>query len=173
VAAARREPARPNLSTVVDTLSDMTRDSGCVNALQQSVLSLSQHVDSPWLDGVARVSALLLACAPRVDRKTKEIQMDASTAAGTVGAGLGVFLLILLVVGAISGLIIGGIARFLLPGPDPMSWPRTILYGIGGSFVGGMVGRLLHVPESLSFVLSVACAAGLIWVFTRRKKPAA
>ena len=45
--------------------------------------------------------------------------------------------------------------------------------GIGGSFVGGMVGRLLHVPESLSFVLSVACAAGLIWFFTRRKKPAA
>jgi uncharacterized membrane protein YeaQ/YmgE (transglycosylase-associated protein family) len=77
------------------------------------------------------------------------------------------------VVGAISGLIVGGIARFLLPGPDPMSWPRTILYGIGGSFVGGMVGRLLHVPEYLSFVLSVACAAGLIWFFTRRNKPAA
>ena len=34
-------------------------------------------------------------------------------------------------------------------------------------------GRLLHVPESLSFVLSVACAAGLIWFFTRRNKPAA
>jgi uncharacterized membrane protein YeaQ/YmgE (transglycosylase-associated protein family) len=54
-----------------------------------------------------------------------------------------------------------------------MSWLRTILFGIGGSFVGGMVGRLLHVPEALSFVLSVACAAGLIWVFTRRNKPAA
>ena len=99
--------------------------------------------------------------------------MDASTAAGTVGAGFGVFLLVLLVVGAISGLIVGGIARFLLPGPDPMSWPRTILFGIGGSFVGGMIGRLMHVPEALSFVLSVACAAGLIWFFTRRNKPAA
>ena len=100
--------------------------------------------------------------------------MDASTAAGTVGTGIGVFLLVLVVVGAISGLIVGGIARFLLPGPDPMSWPRTILYGIGGSFLGGMVGRLLHVPVSLSFVLEVACAAGLIWFFTRRNKtPAA
>ena len=96
--------------------------------------------------------------------------MDASTAAGTAGVGIGVFLLILVVVGAISGLIIGGIARFLLPGPDPMSWPRTILFGIGGSFVGGLVGRLLHVPEYFSFVLSVACAAGLIWFFTRRTK---
>jgi uncharacterized membrane protein YeaQ/YmgE (transglycosylase-associated protein family) len=100
--------------------------------------------------------------------------MDASTAAGTVGAGIGVFLLVLVVVGAISGLIVGGIARFLLPGPDPMSWPRTILYGIGGSFLGGMIGRLLHVPQALGFVLEVACAAGLIWFFTRRNKtPAA
>ena len=96
--------------------------------------------------------------------------MDASTAAGTVGAGIGVFLLVLVVVGAISGIIVGGIARFLLPGPDPMSWLRTIGYGIGGSFVGGMLGRLLHVPQSLGFVLSVACAAGLIWYFTRRNK---
>ena len=68
--------------------------------------------------------------------------MDASTAAGTVGAGFGVFLLVLLVVGASSGFI-----------------------------VGGMIGRLLHVPESVSFVLSVACAPGLVWFFTRRNKP--
>jgi len=96
--------------------------------------------------------------------------MDASTAAGTVGTGIGVFLLVLVVAGAISGLVVGGIARYLLPGPDPMSWPRTILYGIGGSFLGGMLGRLLHVSMALSFVLEVACAAGLIWFFTRRNK---
>lgn len=96
--------------------------------------------------------------------------MDASTAAGTVGTGLGIFLLVMIVVGAVMGLIIGGIARFLLPGPDPMSWPKTMLYGIGGSFTGGLVGRLLHVPETFGFILSVACAAGLIWFFTRRNR---
>jgi uncharacterized membrane protein YeaQ/YmgE (transglycosylase-associated protein family) len=96
--------------------------------------------------------------------------MDASTAAGALGTGLGVFLLVMVVVGAVMGLIIGGIARFVLPGPDPMSWPRTMLYGIGGSFTGGLVGRLLHVPEAFGFLLSVACAAGLIWFFTRRNK---
>jgi len=65
-------------------------------------------------------------------------------------------------------------AGLRLPGPYPVSCPRTILYGIGGSFVGGLVGRLLNVPETFSFVLSVACAAGLIWYFTRRNKtPAA
>lgn len=99
--------------------------------------------------------------------------MDATTTAGAVGMSMGVFLLVLVLVGALSGLVVGGLARFLLPGPDPMSWPKTILYGIGGSFLGGIVGRLLHVPQSLSFVLSVACAAGLIWFFTRRKPPAA
>ena len=83
---------------------------------------------------------------------------------------MGVFLLTLLVVGAISGLIVGAIARFLLPGPDPMSWLRTLGYGIAGSFVGGIIGRVLHVPQSLGFVLSIACAAGLIWFFTRRNK---
>jgi len=96
--------------------------------------------------------------------------MDASTAAGRVGTGIGVFLQVLVVVGAISGLIVGGLARFLLPGPDPMSWLRTILFGVGGSFVGGLVGRLLHVPQALDLVLAVACAAGLIWYFTRRNR---
>jgi uncharacterized membrane protein YeaQ/YmgE (transglycosylase-associated protein family) len=96
--------------------------------------------------------------------------MDASTAAGALGAGFGLFLLVLVVVGAVSGLIIGGIARFLLPGPDPMSWLRTILFGIGGSFVGGLIGRLLNVPQTLDLLLAVACAVGLIWFFTRRNK---
>ena len=62
--------------------------------------------------------------------------MDASTAAGRVGTGIGVFLQVLVVVGAISGL----------------------------------VGRLLHVPQALDLVLAVACAAGLIWYFTRRNR---
>jgi uncharacterized membrane protein YeaQ/YmgE (transglycosylase-associated protein family) len=37
----------------------------------------------------------------------------------------------------ISGLIIGGLARWAVPGPDPMSVPMTILLGILGSFLGG------------------------------------
>jgi len=99
--------------------------------------------------------------------------MDATTAAGTVGTGIGVFLLVLVVLGVLSGLVVGAIARFLLPGPDPMSWLRTIGYGIAGSFLGGLLCRVLGIPQLPCFVLSVACAAGLIWFFTRRKKPAA
>ncbi len=69
---------------------------------------------------------------------------------------------------AVGGLITGALARWLLPGPDPMSWLTTIAYGIGGSLLGGFAGQLLGVPEGLSFVMAVAGAAALIWFFRRR-----
>ena len=43
----------------------------------------------------------------------------------------------------ISGFIIGGLARWAVPGPDPMSVPMTILLGVFGSFVGGGVAAAL------------------------------
>src|SRR4051812_11833007 len=46
-------------------------------------------------------------------------------------------LLVYLVVLAISGLIVGALARLALPGPDPMGIGMTILVGIAGSFIGG------------------------------------
>ena len=97
--------------------------------------------------------------------------MDATSTAGVVGTGIGIFILIVIVIGLVSALVVGALARFVLPGPDPMNWLATIGYGLGGSFLGGIVGRLLHVPDQLSFVLAVACAAFLIWFFRRRQKP--
>jgi uncharacterized membrane protein YeaQ/YmgE (transglycosylase-associated protein family) len=43
----------------------------------------------------------------------------------------------------IVGLVVGFIARALVPGPDPMGVGGTILLGIVGSFVGGFLGFLL------------------------------
>ena len=43
----------------------------------------------------------------------------------------------------ITGLIVGALGRLLLPGRDPMSIGQTILVGIGGSLVAGLIGRLL------------------------------
>lgn len=44
------------------------------------------------------------------------------------------------IIGAIiSGLVIGVLARFFYPGDVPMSWIATILLGIGGSLVAGLV----------------------------------
>jgi uncharacterized membrane protein YeaQ/YmgE (transglycosylase-associated protein family) len=43
----------------------------------------------------------------------------------------------------VFGLIVGAIARFLMPGKQPMGCIVTILLGIAGSFVGGFIGSLL------------------------------
>jgi uncharacterized membrane protein YeaQ/YmgE (transglycosylase-associated protein family) len=52
-------------------------------------------------------------------------------------------LLALIVVLAVWGLIVGALARWAVPGPDPMSIWRTMLLGIAGTFVGLFIGRLL------------------------------
>ena len=43
----------------------------------------------------------------------------------------------------ISGLIIGLLARFAVPGKDPLRWWQTILLGIAGSVAGGIAAGLL------------------------------
>jgi uncharacterized membrane protein YeaQ/YmgE (transglycosylase-associated protein family) len=48
--------------------------------------------------------------------------------------------MLLFIVGLlIVGLIVGGIARFLVPGRDPMGCLGTALLGIAGSVVGGFL----------------------------------
>ncbi len=47
----------------------------------------------------------------------------------------------------ISGLIVGALARFALPGRDPLSIWRTILLGILGSIVGGFAAALTGVID--------------------------
>jgi uncharacterized membrane protein YeaQ/YmgE (transglycosylase-associated protein family) len=43
----------------------------------------------------------------------------------------------------IFGLIVGALAKLLMPGRDPGGWIVTILLGIAGSFVGGFLARAL------------------------------
>ena len=91
--------------------------------------------------------------------------MDTGMAGGAVAVTLGIFILYV----ALSGLIVGALARWILPGPDPMSWFATIGYGIAGSFLGGLVARLVALPTWAGPVLSVGGAILLIWFFRRRK----
>ena len=44
---------------------------------------------------------------------------------------------------SVFGLFAGLIARFLVPGPDPMGLIGTVLLGIAGSFGGGFAYNLL------------------------------
>ena len=48
----------------------------------------------------------------------------------------------------ILGLIVGALARFLLPGRDPMGWLATLLLGVAGSLVGGFVGTYVFGNSS-------------------------
>jgi uncharacterized membrane protein YeaQ/YmgE (transglycosylase-associated protein family) len=52
-------------------------------------------------------------------------------------------LLLFLIILAAWGFVIGGLARWAVPGPDPMSVWMTMALGLGGSFVGGLIARLL------------------------------
>lgn len=49
------------------------------------------------------------------------------------------FILGLLVIGLVAGLL----ARAIVPGKDPMSIPATVLLGITGSYLGGLLLGLL------------------------------
>ena len=71
-----------------------------------------------------------------------------------------------LILVAISGLIVGGLARLALPGPDPMSIPATIGLGLAGSFTGGLLAGLLW-HRSAGFVVSVLCSVLLLYLYRR------
>ena len=68
---------------------------------------------------------------------------------------------------ALSGLIIGALARLVLPGPESIGVLGTILAGIGGSIIGGFIGRLLFGDTNWlgALVLAVAGAVLLILPF--------
>jgi uncharacterized membrane protein YeaQ/YmgE (transglycosylase-associated protein family) len=71
----------------------------------------------------------------------------------------------------LSGLVVGALGRLAIPGPNPMSLGQTILVGIAGSFLGGLVGYLL-VGNGGGFILSVLGAALIVWLLERRRVPA-
>ena len=75
----------------------------------------------------------------------------------------------------IIGLIAGAVARWLMPGADPMGWLGTIVLGIVGSLVGG---TLLNVLFGGGLELGAAGILGsilgaliVLWVW-RRMRPA-
>jgi uncharacterized membrane protein YeaQ/YmgE (transglycosylase-associated protein family) len=79
-------------------------------------------------------------------------------------------LLVYLVLLAVSGLIVGGLGRLALPGPDPMSIGMTILIGLAGSFIGGLFVLLVTGGRSAGgIVVSVAGATLIVYLMRRRR----
>jgi len=75
----------------------------------------------------------------------------------------------------VAGLVIGALGRLVVPGPNPMGIFHTALVGIGGSFLGGLVGRLIlglryRYSFGLGLVLSVAFAAAIVYFLDPRRR---
>ena len=65
------------------------------------------------------------------------------------------------------GLIVGAIAKFLMPGRDPGGWIVTILLGIAGSFVGGFLATMFlgRDQQAASWVGSIIGAMVLLFIY--------
>ena len=75
------------------------------------------------------------------------------------------------------GLVIGAVAKLLMPGKDPGGFIITILLGIAGSLVATWLGRVVGLyqeGQSAGFIMSVAGAVLLLAVYrmiARRRTP--
>jgi uncharacterized membrane protein YeaQ/YmgE (transglycosylase-associated protein family) len=75
------------------------------------------------------------------------------------------------------GFAVGLIARTLYPGAQTLHFVSTALLGIGGSFVGGLLARLVSKPapgapfHPAGLLMSIAGALVILWVWIHFKLP--
>jgi uncharacterized membrane protein YeaQ/YmgE (transglycosylase-associated protein family) len=70
----------------------------------------------------------------------------------------------------IVGLVVGAIARFLLPGEQKMGWILTGALGVGGSLIAGFVGQALgwyRAGQGAGWIASVVGAMVLLFVVSK------
>lgn len=70
---------------------------------------------------------------------------------------------------ALTGLIVGALARLALPGRDPMSIFQTILVGIAGSFAAGLLYALLFHRNGGGILLSVLFSTAIVYAIRRSR----
>jgi uncharacterized membrane protein YeaQ/YmgE (transglycosylase-associated protein family) len=66
------------------------------------------------------------------------------------------------------GLIVGALAKLIMPGRDPGGIIVTMLLGVAGSLVGGLIGRVLGLygpGERAGFILSTLGAIVLLALY--------
>jgi uncharacterized membrane protein YeaQ/YmgE (transglycosylase-associated protein family) len=73
-----------------------------------------------------------------------------------------IFVLVLI----LWGFVVGALARFALPGRDPMPWYGTIALGLGGSLVGGVIAHLL-LGAAGGFLFAFIGAVLLLYLYRR------
>lgn len=70
----------------------------------------------------------------------------------------------------VFGLIVGVIAKLLMPGPDPGGMILTVLLGVAGALIGGFLGRAigLYGPnDAAGIIMSVLGAIVLLFAYRK------
>ena len=68
----------------------------------------------------------------------------------------------------IFGLIVGALAKLVMPGKDPGGFIVTILLGIAGAMVGGLVGRAMGFygpDQAAGYLISIVGAIILLALY--------
>jgi uncharacterized membrane protein YeaQ/YmgE (transglycosylase-associated protein family) len=63
----------------------------------------------------------------------------------------------------VVGLIVGALARLVVPGRNPIGIGMTILLGIVGAIVGGIIGHAIGAGMIITLLLEIAVAAVLVY----------
>jgi uncharacterized membrane protein YeaQ/YmgE (transglycosylase-associated protein family) len=68
----------------------------------------------------------------------------------------------------VFGLVVGVVAKFIMPGNDPGGIVLTIVLGIAGAMVGGWLGRVLGLyrpGEAAGFVMAIVGAIVILALY--------
>lgn len=77
---------------------------------------------------------------------------------------------------ALVGLVVGALAKLIVPGKDPGGVVITMLIGIAGALLAGFIGRavgLYQAGQSAGFLMSLAGAVVLLLVYHAVRRKAA
>lgn len=77
--------------------------------------------------------------------------------------------ILLILIWIATGLVIGGLARLALPGPDPMGLLATAGVGIIGSVASGLIVRLVFHRVGWSFVIAVLVSMLVVYAIRRAR----
>ena len=77
-------------------------------------------------------------------------------------------LLVVMLVLALQGLVIGAFARLALPGKDPLTLLQTLAVGLAGSFLAGLAFYFI-AGTGPSFLAALVFSVGIVYVIRRRR----
>jgi uncharacterized membrane protein YeaQ/YmgE (transglycosylase-associated protein family) len=75
-----------------------------------------------------------------------------------------------IVITLLVGLVVGAIARFILPGKQNMGWIMTMVLGVAGSFAAQFAGQALgwyQTGQAAGWIASIVGALILLFIYER------